>query len=109
MVGDLEGYVHWLSRFDGRLVARKRIDKSRIVSAGVLADDTIYVQTQFGLLACVANQKKYRERGTLLLNPKRPPYRNGVSSSGHIGVAFLQAVNAQQKALLSAIVFILSH
>ena len=53
MVGDLEGYVHWLSQDDGRLLARTRVDKSRIVRAAALAEDVLFVQTEYGLLAAL--------------------------------------------------------
>ena len=35
VVGDLEGYVHWLRRDDGQFVARVRIDSDSIVAAPV--------------------------------------------------------------------------
>ena len=31
VVGDFEGYLHWMNRSDGQLVARTRIDKERIL------------------------------------------------------------------------------
>ena len=48
VAGDFEGYIHYLSQFDGRLIARTRIDSSRIVSAVTVADDTVFAQTQNG-------------------------------------------------------------
>ena len=53
MIADLEGYAHWLSRFDGRLVARKRIGDSKIVAAATSLDDVVYVQTQHGFVSAL--------------------------------------------------------
>ncbi|MEM7208463.1 MAG: outer membrane protein assembly factor BamB [Pseudomonadota bacterium] len=52
-VGDLQGYVHWLSRFSGKLVARYRIDKSRIISALAVSDQILFVQTEYGSISAL--------------------------------------------------------
>ncbi|WGS48543.1 outer membrane protein assembly factor BamB [Paraburkholderia sp. D15] len=48
VLGDYQGYVHFLSRDDGTLVARVKTDGSPITSAPVLAGDTLVVQTHDG-------------------------------------------------------------
>jgi outer membrane protein assembly factor BamB len=48
VVGDYQGYVHFLSRDDGSFVARLKTDGSRIASAPVMAGETLVVQTQDG-------------------------------------------------------------
>jgi len=48
VVGDFEGYVHFLSRDDGTFVARMKTDGSAITAAPVLAGDTLVVQTHDG-------------------------------------------------------------
>ncbi|MGA9914446.1 outer membrane protein assembly factor BamB [Paraburkholderia sp.] len=48
VLGDFEGYVHFLSRDDGTLVARVKTDGSPITAAPVLAGDTLVVQTHDG-------------------------------------------------------------
>ncbi|CAG4892524.1 outer membrane protein assembly factor BamB [Paraburkholderia saeva] len=48
VVGDFEGYVHFLSRDDGSFVARMKTDGSAITAAPVLAGDTLVVQTHDG-------------------------------------------------------------
>ncbi|MFM0243575.1 outer membrane protein assembly factor BamB [Paraburkholderia sediminicola] len=48
VLGDFEGYVHFLSRDDGTLVARVKTDGSAITAAPVLAGDTLVVQTHDG-------------------------------------------------------------
>ncbi|SEA37971.1 outer membrane protein assembly factor BamB [Paraburkholderia sartisoli] len=48
VVGDFQGYVHFLSRDDGSFVARMKTDGSAITAAPVLAGDTLVVQTHDG-------------------------------------------------------------
>ncbi|NPT45344.1 outer membrane protein assembly factor BamB [Paraburkholderia sp. 1N] len=48
VLGDYQGYVHFLSRDDGTLVARVKTDGSPITAAPVLAGDTLVVQTRDG-------------------------------------------------------------
>lgn len=51
VVGDLEGWVHWLSINDGKLLARERVSKAPIRSAPVVVGDTVYVETIYGDIA----------------------------------------------------------
>ena len=44
VLGDLEGYVHWLASSDGKFAARVRLSKNPIQSAPVVAGDTVYVE-----------------------------------------------------------------
>jgi outer membrane protein assembly factor BamB len=48
VVGDYQGFVHFLSRDDGTFVARMKTDGSPITSAPVMAGDTLVVQTHDG-------------------------------------------------------------
>jgi outer membrane protein assembly factor BamB len=50
-VADFQGYLHWLDKNTGELVARERIAKERISNAPVAVDDTIVVLTDGGKLA----------------------------------------------------------
>lgn len=43
VVGDFEGYVHWLGLDDGRIEARTRLGRNAIEVAPVAVDGTIYV------------------------------------------------------------------
>jgi outer membrane protein assembly factor BamB len=54
VVGDLEGFVHWLDLADGGLAARERVGKEPIVSAPVVAGDTVYVEDVEGRIAAYA-------------------------------------------------------
>ncbi|PWK89684.1 outer membrane protein assembly factor BamB [Fulvimonas soli] len=44
VVGDMEGYVHWLQTGDGALAARERLSKKAIRAQPVVAGDTVYVE-----------------------------------------------------------------
>jgi len=48
VVGDFEGYVHFLSRDDGQVIARMKTDGSAITAAPVVAGQTLVVQTRDG-------------------------------------------------------------
>lgn len=44
VLGDLEGYVHWLASADGKFAARVRLSKHPIQSAPVVVGDTVYIE-----------------------------------------------------------------
>jgi len=51
VVGDLEGYLHWINSDDGSFAARIRVDESPIIAPPVVVDDILYVTTEQGTLA----------------------------------------------------------
>ncbi len=51
VVGDYQGYLHWLSRDDGQIVARSRADDSPMLATPVVHGDTLYAVTRDGTLA----------------------------------------------------------
>jgi outer membrane protein assembly factor BamB len=53
VVGDFEGYVHWLSRSDGRQLGRIQIAKEAIDSTPVVTNDVIYIYAKDGTLAAL--------------------------------------------------------
>jgi outer membrane protein assembly factor BamB len=53
VVGDYEGFVHWLSRSDGRQLGRIQISKGAIDSMPVVANDIIYIYAKDGTLAAL--------------------------------------------------------
>lgn len=55
VVGDYEGYVHWLSLDDGKLMAREHPDSSSILVQPLVYGDYLYVMTKAGRLV------KYRD------------------------------------------------
>ena len=53
VVGDFEGYLHWLSKTDGRLLGRIEITDEPIVARPVVVNDMLYVYASDGTLAAV--------------------------------------------------------
>ena len=53
VVGDFEGYLHWMDRDDGRLVARTRVGSDPITTGLQVVDGVLYVQGDGGDLAAV--------------------------------------------------------
>jgi outer membrane protein assembly factor BamB len=51
VVGDAEGYLHWMSKQDGRFVARTLVNKSGIAAAPIVNNNVLYVYTKDGHLA----------------------------------------------------------
>jgi len=53
VVGDFEGYLHWLSKIDGRLLGRIEITDEPIVAQPIVIDNVLYVYASDGTLAAV--------------------------------------------------------
>jgi outer membrane protein assembly factor BamB len=53
VVGDFEGYLHWMSRDDGSLLARTRLGSDSITTGLLVVDGVLYVQGDGGKLAAV--------------------------------------------------------
>ncbi len=51
VVGDFEGYLHWLDAQDGSFVARERVGSQRIATAPLVVGANIYAQGEDGTLA----------------------------------------------------------
>ena len=51
VVGDSEGYVHWLGLDDGKFAARERLSKKPIEGAPQVAGDLVYVEDVKGRIA----------------------------------------------------------
>jgi outer membrane protein assembly factor BamB len=62
VVGDFEGYLHWLDKATGEIVARQKADGERITNAPVTTDAGVFVQTDAGKL--LALRTKAREQKT---------------------------------------------
>lgn len=50
VVGDFEGYLHWLDKATGEIVARQKTDGERITNAPVAEEGRVFVQTDSGKL-----------------------------------------------------------
>ena len=53
VVGDFEGYVHWLSTTDGRQLGRTQVSSSAIEAQPVIVDGTVYIYAKDGTLAAL--------------------------------------------------------
>jgi len=51
VVGDFEGYLHWMSADDGRFLARERMAQQRIGGAPLVVGDRLYAQADDGTVA----------------------------------------------------------
>jgi len=51
VVGDYEGYLHWLSVDDGRIMGRVHADGGAIGNPPLVVGDTLYAQTDGGILS----------------------------------------------------------
>lgn len=56
LVGDFEGYVHWISREDGRFVARKEIADGAIRSKPIVKDELVFITGTDGSLTALRVQ-----------------------------------------------------
>ncbi len=53
VVGDYEGYLHFIERASGKLVGQLKVDSSGLFSQPLVIDDKIYVQSRDGKVARV--------------------------------------------------------
>eukprot|EP00487_Bulimina_marginata_P012244 TRINITY_DN8395_c0_g1_i1.p1 TRINITY_DN8395_c0_g1~~TRINITY_DN8395_c0_g1_i1.p1 ORF type:complete len:168 (-),score=57.81 TRINITY_DN8395_c0_g1_i1:64-501(-) len=51
VVGDFEGYLHFINRADGKIAGRVQVDSAGLFSQPLVIDDKIYVQTRGGKVA----------------------------------------------------------
>jgi outer membrane protein assembly factor BamB len=51
VIADYQGYLHWLDKTTGELVARERVAKYRVSNAPVAVDNTVVVITDSGSMA----------------------------------------------------------
>jgi outer membrane protein assembly factor BamB len=58
VVGDFDGYLHWLNLADGAIVARKSAGGERITNTPVVADGRVYVQNDSGKLYAFQTKPK---------------------------------------------------
>lgn len=58
VVGDFEGYVHWLDKASGEIVARQKTDGERISNAALATEAGVFVQTDSGKLLAFKSAAK---------------------------------------------------
>lgn len=56
VVGDFEGYIHFLSREDGSLIARVRADSSAVLPNPIVVGSNVIFQTKAGTLIAFATE-----------------------------------------------------
>jgi len=57
VVGDFEGYLHWLDQETGEIVSRHEVDSSGIHSTPTVVDDVLYTQSRDGDLEVIITPK----------------------------------------------------
>ncbi len=53
VVGDFEGYLHWMSQYDGHILARSRVGSDRIRIQPLVVDGIVYVLGDGGKLSAL--------------------------------------------------------
>lgn len=53
VVGDAEGYMHWIDPRDGHFVAQQKVDSSGFLTEPVVANDTLLIQAKDGTLYAI--------------------------------------------------------
>ncbi|HEY5263610.1 MAG TPA: outer membrane protein assembly factor BamB [Steroidobacteraceae bacterium] len=71
-VADYQGYMHWLDKTTGELVARVRISKDRVTNPPVAVDDTVVVLTDGGTLAAYRATPRTRPAAAAVPPPAAP-------------------------------------
>ncbi|MFC1748213.1 outer membrane protein assembly factor BamB [Pseudomonadota bacterium] len=54
VVGDFEGYLHWLSLDDGKIFARHQVHDDGVRVAPIVLDNTLYVRSKVGKLEALS-------------------------------------------------------
>lgn len=57
VVGDVEGYLHWLDKNSGEILARVQVTKNRIIAAPIAVDNIVYAYASDGTLAAYTAQQ----------------------------------------------------
>ncbi|MDZ4077337.1 outer membrane protein assembly factor BamB [Hydrocarboniphaga sp.] len=58
VVGDFEGYLHWIDPSDGKIVARTRVGSDPIIAQPMVGGDLLYVLNRDGKLAAISLPQK---------------------------------------------------
>ncbi|MCP4992396.1 MAG: outer membrane protein assembly factor BamB [Gammaproteobacteria bacterium] len=58
VVGDFEGYLHWISRDDGQILARSRVGSAPISAAPQVKDGIVYIYGDGGKLAALSTPSR---------------------------------------------------
>jgi outer membrane protein assembly factor BamB len=58
VVGDFEGFLHWLDRSTGEIVARAKSGGERVANAATTAEEGVFIQTEDGKLLAFTSKPK---------------------------------------------------
>lgn len=58
VVGDFEGYLHWLDKSTGAIVARAKTGGDRVANAATTASEGVFIQTEDGKLLAFTSKPK---------------------------------------------------
>ena len=58
VVGDVEGYLHWIDKATGEMAARRQVTKKRIIAAPISVDIIVYTYATDGTLAAYTTQQQ---------------------------------------------------
>jgi outer membrane protein assembly factor BamB len=72
VVGDFEGYLHWLDKATGEIVARQKTDGERITNPAVTSDGGVFVQTDAGKVLAFKSAPKPSPDSAAPLPPPPP-------------------------------------
>jgi outer membrane protein assembly factor BamB len=72
-IADYQGYVHWLDKTTGKLVARERIAKHRVSNPPVSVDDTIVILSDDGRLSAMRASPRTAPAAPASAAPAAPP------------------------------------
>lgn len=61
VTGDLEGYIHWLDKDDGNMLARERLEGDPIQATPVWLNETLFVLGSGGAIAAYATRSRAEE------------------------------------------------
>lgn len=57
VVGDVEGYLHWIDKATGEILAREQITDHKIIAAPISVDNVVYAYASDGTLAAYTAQQ----------------------------------------------------
>jgi len=82
-VADFQGYIHWLDKGSGALVAREHISKQRVSNPPAGANDTIVVLTDGGTLAAYRATPRVSRPPARQLRHLRQTQTRACGGTGH--------------------------
>ena len=82
VVGDLEGYLHWLDKDTGDIVGRNRISKNMIIAPPVTASDILFSYASDGTLGAFSYSANYPD--TSVPDPNQDETKTGGTTQAQV-------------------------